>query len=177
VVRCYSAGVRCRILPRTFRKPPRVSLLSSTVHPHSAPPTMHFRFRYIQSLFPFQCVLFRAAVCARAFICCNFEPSNMVHNLVRITSDYEARLAACPYVLNFSYGRRMLRKNGDPNRLFLAYLFCDASNAIQYLKDIGLFRSTMKCNSCGRDMSWSADRTVNDKFRWRCHKSVAGNRC
>ena len=56
-------------------------------------------------------------------------------------------------------------------------LECDASNAIQYLKDIGLLRSTMKCNSCGRDMSWSADPTVSDKFRWRCHKSVAGKRC
>jgi len=124
------------------------------------------------------CAISRFCFCA----CLNqfsisFQLCNIVQNLKRITSEYEARLAACPYVPTCSYGRRMLREDGDPNRLFLAYLFCDDSNAIQYLKDRGLLRSTMKCNSCGRDMTWSADPTVNYKFRWRCHKNVAGKRC
>ena len=35
----------------------------------------------------------------------------------------------------------------------------------------------MKCNSCGRDMTWSVDTTVSDNFRWRCEKRVAGKKC
>jgi len=81
--------VGCRILPPTFHSSPLVSLLSSSVLPISAPPEVHLCFSFhIASLFPFQCVLFRA--CVRALICSSFQPCNMVQNLVRITSEYEA---------------------------------------------------------------------------------------
>jgi len=67
----------------------------------------------------------------------------------------------------------MLRDDSAPNRFCLVYLFCETSIAIQYLKDIGLLRSKMQCNTCGRDMTWSADSFQSDGFRWRCQKSVA----
>jgi len=40
--------------------------------------------------------------------------------------------------------------------------------AIRYLKDIGLLRSKVQCKTCGRDMTWSADSTHSEGFRWRC---------
>jgi len=94
-----------------------------------------------------------------------FSRSTMVENIVRITSEYEARLPRGDYVPRFSYIRRMLRDDGDPNRFFLMYLFCEEPTVIQFLKDIGLLRCTMKCNSCGRDMT-SADPSVSERFRW-----------
>ena len=85
------------------------------------------RFRsYIAltSPFPFHqmTVTIVCFTCVRASKCSTLQPCNMVQNLVTITSEYENRLAACPYVPRLSYGRRMLRENGDPNRLFLAYI-------------------------------------------------------
>jgi hypothetical protein len=45
---------------------------------------------------------------------------------------------------------------------------------IQFLKDVGLIRSKVTCNTCGRDMTWCADPKRKDGFRWRCcRKSVA----
>ena len=52
-----------------------------------------------------------------------------------------------------SYGRSMLREDGGPNRDFLKYLFCDQGFAMQFLKDVGLLRSKVECNTCGRDMT------------------------
>jgi len=101
----------------------------------------------------------------------------MVQNVIHITSEYEERLRRCQYVPRMSFGRRMLRDDGAPNRFFLMYLFCDESMAIQYLKDIGLLRSKMQCNTCGRDMTWSAHPCQFDGFRWRCQKRVAGVKC
>ena len=78
----------------------------------------------------------------------------MVEKVIHITSEYEDRLRRCQDVPRMSFVRRMLRDDGAPNRFFLMYLFCDESMAIQYLKDIGLLRSKMQCNTCGRDMTW-----------------------
>jgi uncharacterized protein (DUF983 family) len=38
--------------------------------------------------------------------------------------------------------------------------------AIEFLKDIGLLRRTMQCNSCGQDMTWTARSDINDGFVW-----------
>ena len=76
-----------------------------------------------------------------------------------------------------SVGRRCGVLWWGENRYFLMYLFCEQSMAIQFLQDIGLLRSKMQCNTCGRDMTWSADRNITEGFRWRCHRSVAGTRC
>ena len=100
-----------------------------------------------------------------------------MRNVIHITSEYEERLRRCQYVPRMSFGRRMLRDDGAPNRFFLMYFFCDESMAIRYLKDIGLLRSKMQCNTCGRDMTWSAHPCQFDGFRWRCQKRVAGVKC
>jgi len=101
----------------------------------------------------------------------------MVENTTEIVKSYEGRVRSMPSVPKLSYGRRMLRSDGGPNRLFLIYLFTDHSMAIEFLKDIGLLRRTMQCNSCGRDMTWSVHTNVTDGFVWRCHRMVAGAAC
>jgi len=78
--------------------------------------------------------------------------NKMVEQLLQVTSEYEERLRSYDYVPRFSFGRRMLRDDGGPNRFFLMYLFYEQSLAIQILKDIGLLRSNMQCNTCGRDI-------------------------
>jgi hypothetical protein len=106
-----------------------------------------------------------------------FSATIMVDRSVQVFKEYEERLRNSDNVPRFSYGRRMMRDDGDPNRYFLMYLFCEQSMAIQFLQDIGLLRSKMQCNTCGRDMTWSADRNITEGFRWRCQRSVAGIRC
>jgi len=101
----------------------------------------------------------------------------MVQNVIHVTYQYDERLRRCQNVPKLSYGRQMLTEDGAPNRFFLMYLFCNELMAIQYLKDIGLLRSKMQCNTCGRDMAWSADSSKVDGYRWRCRKRVAGVVC
>jgi len=108
---------------------------------------------------------------------CFYSHKKIVENVMHITSEYVERLRRCQYVPRLSFGRRMLTDDGAPNRFFLMYLFCNESMAIQYLKDIGLLRSKMQCNTWGRDMTWSADSSKLDSYRWRCRKRVAGVVC
>jgi len=103
--------------------------------------------------------------------------NKMVEHFIQVASEYEERLRMCEYVPRFSYGRRVLRDDGGPNRFFLIYLFYEQSLGIQFLKDIGLLRSKMQCNTCGLDMTWSADSTISEGFRWRCQRRFAGVRC
>ena len=79
-----------------------------------------------------------------------------------------------PFVPRSSFGRSFLGKDGDVNKVFLTYLFIDMDLGIQFLKDVGLIRSKVTCNTYGRDMTWCADPKRKDGFRWRCRrKSVA----
>ena len=59
------------------------------------------------------------------------------------------------------------------NAGFLTFLFNDKDLGIQFLKDVGLIRSKVPCNTCGHDMTWCADPTTTDGFRWRCRRKVA----
>ena len=95
----------------------------------------------------------------------------------RICQAVEERLWGLPFAPRFSFGRRMLREDGTPNRLFRTYLFCDGAIATTFLKDVGLLRSKVQCNICGRYMTWSAEPKLSEGFRWRCRRSVAGTRC
>jgi len=101
----------------------------------------------------------------------------MVQRLQEIVSVYEHRLWEMQLVPRFSYGRGLQPRDGAPNSMFLTYLFGHQEMAIQFLKDVGLIPSRMQCNICERDMTWTADLTSNDGFRWRCRRSVAGVRC
>jgi len=55
--------------------------------------------------------------------------------------------AGVSFLLKSSYGRPMLREFG-PNKIFLTFLFCDQAMAIQFLKNVGLLRSKVQCNTC-----------------------------
>ena len=81
----------------------------------------------------------------------------MVQRITNIIKDYQDRVRELPYVPATSFGRDSLGYPGDANKLFLTFLFCDRSMCIQFLKDVGLIRSKVQCNSCGRDMTWYAD--------------------
>jgi hypothetical protein len=52
-----------------------------------------------------------------------------------------------------SFGREGLGTDGDANESFLTYLFIDMNLGIQFLKDVGLIRHEVTCNTCGRDMT------------------------
>ena len=100
-----------------------------------------------------------------------------MEKLIEIVTEYENRLQEMPFIARASYGHRMRRPDGGPNRDFLAYLFWEEEFAIQFLKDAGLLRGKVQCNSCGRDMKWSAEPSIPERFRWRCRRMVAGVRC
>ena len=63
--------------------------------------------------------------------------------------------------------------DGAVNRRFLRHLFLDFNIAIQFLKDTGLIRSQMTCETCGLDMTWSAIPQCRDRFWWRCRRRAA----
>jgi len=45
---------------------------------------------------------------------------------------------------------------------------------MQFLKDVGLIRSKVQCSTCDRDMTWYADPSISNGFRWRCRRTVFG---
>jgi hypothetical protein len=90
----------------------------------------------------------------------------MVQHLQEIVTKYEERVQSMQNVPRFSHGRRMLRSDGGPNKSFFYYLFTDHAMAIEFVKDIGLLRRTMQCDSCGQDMTWSVRSKLSDGFLW-----------
>jgi len=101
----------------------------------------------------------------------------MVQRITSVIKEYQDRLREMHYVPKTSFGRDSLRYSGEANKLFLTFLFSDHAIGLQFLKDVGLIRSEVQCNLCGRDMTWHADTSAVDGFRWRCRRMVAGNRC
>jgi hypothetical protein len=71
--------------------------------------------------------------------------------LLQIVSEYEERMRGMPFVSPSSYGRRMLRDDGAPNKIFLMFLFCGHAMAIQFMQDVGLIRTKAQCNTCGTE--------------------------
>jgi len=49
----------------------------------------------------------------------------------------------------------------DTNEVFLTFLFSDHTVGLQFFKDVGLIRSNMQCNSCGRNMTLHAHHSDN----------------
>jgi len=84
----------------------------------------------------------------------------MLEKICEVVNEYEKRLQEMPFVPRSSYGRPMLREGGGPNRNFLTYVFCDQGFAMQFLKDVGLLRSKVQCNTRGRDMTCSAELSI-----------------
>jgi hypothetical protein len=103
----------------------------------------------------------------------------MVSHLKKVVSEYEERLRGKQNVPKFSHGRQMLCADGGPNRIFLTCHFSDMALAIEFMKDVGLIRSKVRCNTCDRDTTWWAEPNSTEGFRWRCRKRIlgAGARC
>ena len=78
----------------------------------------------------------------------------MVEQFKCVVSKYQQRLMEMPFVPLSSFGRASLGKDGEANKLFLTCHFSDMDLGIQFLKDAGLIRSKVTCNTCGRDMTW-----------------------
>ena len=97
----------------------------------------------------------------------------MVERIQDVIGKYEERVQSMENVPKCSNNRRMLRSDGGPNRSFFFCLFSDVM-ATEFLKEIGLLRKTMQCDSCGRDMTWSVRSKIHDGFIWRCQRRVAG---
>jgi len=118
-----------------FRSPPHVSLLSwfpfscfgfSLFLSRNSP---RFEDKTHNAFLHPQC---NALCLARVFNCVfpnmivrkfvlKFHEYTMVESIVYVTADYEAQLARSGYIHRFSYGRRILRDDGDPNGCFLMY--------------------------------------------------------
>ena len=102
----------------------------------------------------------------------------MVQRITNIIKEYQDRVRELPYVPTTSFRRDSLGYPCHANKLFLAFLFSDRNIDIQFLKDIGLTRSKVQCNSCcGRDITSYGDPSKLDGFRSRCRRMVAGTEC
>jgi hypothetical protein len=101
----------------------------------------------------------------------------MVHHISNVIKEYQDKLREMPHVPKISYHRDSLGYCGDENETIFTFLFCNRDIGNQFMKDAGLIRSKVQCNSCGRDMTWYAEPSVPDGFKWRCRRMVRGNRC
>jgi len=70
-----------------------------------------------------------------------------VEKINKIVDSYDKRLQEVLFIPRGSFRRRMLRQDGVQNTDFLTYLFCDSGLAMQFLKDVGLLRSKVQCNT------------------------------
>jgi hypothetical protein len=86
----------------------------------------------------------------------------MVEAMKNVISTYQRRLMEMQYVAATSYGRNALGDDGVANKLFLTYLFGSKEVGIQFLKDVGLIRSKVTCNTCGCDMALCAEPKLKD---------------
>ena len=101
----------------------------------------------------------------------------MVQHITSIIQVYQERLNQMRYVPRTSFRQALVGHSGDKNKNFLTFLFSDQVTGIQFLKDVGLILSKVQCNPCGHDMTWYAELSIPDGFRWRCRRRVAGKRC
>jgi hypothetical protein len=81
----------------------------------------------------------------------------MAQNIEHVVATCQERLLAMPRT---TYGRVAL---GDVG--------------IQFLKDVGLIRSAMARPTCGLQMTWCADASKKDDYRWRCRRKTPASRC
>jgi hypothetical protein len=71
----------------------------------------------------------------------------MVDAITAIMKEYQRRVVNMPYVPAKTCGRAALGKDGFANELFLTFLFSDKEVGAQFLKDVGLLRSKVTCNT------------------------------
>ena len=103
--------------------------------------------------------------------------NRMVQQISEVVREYKKSLQEIPFVPRPKYKRGMLREEGETKKIFLTFLVCDQAVALQFLKGVGLLRSKMQCNTCGREMTWSAQPHIPEECWWRCRGKVAGTKC
>jgi hypothetical protein len=101
----------------------------------------------------------------------------MAQNIEQVVATYQERLLAMPYMPRTTYGRAALDGVGVPNKLFFAFLFSNTDVGVQFLKDVGLIRSAMACPTCGLQITWCADASKKDGYRWRCRRKTSASLC
>jgi len=147
---CLYLFIRCRQLPAllhnygtTYRHSTRVALQSQYAIPCSIslPTVQHAFYPYCTSGLTSHSSLL---IVLRLRV---LRLKRMVEEISKTVTQYEERLRRCSYALRLSYGRRMVAEDGGPNAMFFTVLFCDEPMALQFLKDIGLLRSKVQCNT------------------------------
>jgi hypothetical protein len=87
----------------------------------------------------------------------------MVHHKSNFIKEYQDKPHEMPFVPKTSHQRDSLGYCGDTNKTFLTFLFNNSAVSIQFLKDAGLFRRKMQCNSCGSERGHVTFRCVSPK--------------
>jgi len=83
---------------------------------------------------------------------------------------YERCLNSKLYVCSTTFGHATFGANGVPDKLFLAFLFSDPNVEVQFLKDVGLIRSSMVSCKCGSQISWYVDTNRKDGNQLPCRR-------
>lgn len=79
--------------------------------------------------------------------------ADMDNRLTSVIQIYQQRLNSKPYIPSATFGRSTLGADGVANKLFIAFLFINPDDSVQFLKDVGLNQSSMVCCKCGSQMS------------------------
>lgn len=77
----------------------------------------------------------------------------MVENIKEFIPQYQHRIVEMSCVPKRSYRHSAVGINGCVSMVFLMFLFSDKDLGIQFLKDVGLIRSKVLCNTCGCDIT------------------------
>jgi len=85
---------------------------------------------------------------------------NMVQRITQIIKHYQERVREMPCVPTTFLRRDSVPQPGCANKLCLTLFFSEHAIRIQFLTDVGLVRSKVQCNSCGRHSTWYADPSV-----------------
>jgi len=76
-----------------------------------------------------------------------FREQNMVQHVQEIVAKYEDRLREMQSVLRLSYGHRLVRTDGAPNRMFLTCLFVKTNWQFNFSRTWASF-GVVQCNTC-----------------------------
>ena len=101
----------------------------------------------------------------------------MTSHITDIIKAYQSRVARMPHVQGLGQGASFIREDGVATTAFLLYLFSSKTDALQFLKDLGLIASNMQCPSCHAEMRFCCRPHTTDGYRWACRKVVDGRRC
>jgi len=118
------------------------------------------------------CARVTAILRAETFVCSNlrlFSTNNIGRTL---WSGKRVRETSAGDAVRAEGLRTVVRCCGKT--LFRTGISSRACSAIKASLSTFLLRSNVQCNTCGRDLTWSAEPTISGGFSWRCRKKFAG---